>query len=131
MTSRQQTNLDICIPNGVHRDMHEVFIDLNSDVLTEQLHYIEFEPDTKTTPRATNIDELIIPGDYPKSSKMVSDDLDPKQFQDRRMAAFFRQSRQNNIFVLIISQNYFILPKTLSFFTSLDHVTEKINFTFM
>ena len=58
------------------------------------------------------IDELKYPQKYEgESTVFILDDLNEREMNDDRIQALFKRSRHSNIFIFIISQDYYELPK--------------------
>ena len=55
--------------------------------------------------------ELSFPQEYESGGLFILDDLNEKEVNDPRLQAVFKRSRHNILFIFIISQEYFELPK--------------------
>ena len=55
--------------------------------------------------------ELKFPQEYDDGGIIILDDLNEKEMNDPRVQAMFKRSRQNNLSIFIISQDYYELPK--------------------
>ena len=51
------------------------------------------------------------PQEYENNSIIILDDLNQKEMDDPRVQAMFKRSRQNNLSIFIISQDYYELSK--------------------
>ena len=58
-----------------------------------------------------NIEELKYPQEYENSSIIILDDLNEKEINNEKIQAMFKRGRQNNLSILIISQDYYEMPK--------------------
>ena len=56
-------------------------------------------------------EEIKFPQEYDDGKIIVLDDLNEKEMNDPRVEAMFKRSGHNNLYILIISQEYYELPK--------------------
>ena len=60
-----------------------------------------------------SIEGLKYSQEYENGGITVSDDLNEKEMNDPRVHAKFKRSRQNNLSIFIIRQDYYDLPKRM------------------
>ena len=58
-----------------------------------------------------SIEELKFPQDFDDGRLIILDDLEKKEISDFRVQAMFKRSRNNNLSIFIIIQDYYELPK--------------------
>ena len=68
------------------------------------------------------------PQEYKNKSIITLDDLNQKERVDPRVQAMFKRSRQNNLSILIISQDYYELKKTIRCNGNIYHIFKSNNF---
>ena len=61
-----------------------------------------------------SIEELKIPQEYYNGGIIILSDLKEREMNDPRVQAMFKRSRRKNLSILIISQDYYELPKRTS-----------------
>ena len=92
------------IPNILNEEDIDIVID-------EIVHKKDFEkPDTEVETYEP-IEDLKLPQEYEKNSIIILDDLNQKEMDDPRVEAMFKRSKQNNLSLFIISQDYYGLSK--------------------
>ena len=57
------------------------------------------------------MEEMKNPQEFEDGVDVILDDLNQKEMEDIRVQAMFKRSRQINLSIFIISQNYYELPK--------------------
>ena len=92
------------IPNILNEDD----IVLVFDELINKKDFKKFDTEIET---CESIDELKDPQEYEDSGVIILDDINEKEMNDPRVQAMLKRSRLNNLSVLIISQDYYELPK--------------------
>ena len=98
-------------------------------VIEEIVNNKDFEK--RNTEKETNesIEELKLPQEYEDGGFIILDDLNEKEKTDPRVQAMFKRSRHNNLFIFIISQHYYELPKeTIGAIGNIYHIFQPNNF---
>ena len=76
-----------------------------------------------------SIEELKFPQEYDDGGIIILDDLNEKEMNDPRVQAMFKRSRHNSLSILIISQDYYELPKrTIRATGNIYHIIKPNNF---
>ena len=88
--------------------LNEEDIDL---VIEEIVDNEDFEKADIELETFDNIEGLKFPQEYENNSIIILDDLNQKEMDDSRVQAMFKRSRHNNLFIFIISQDYYELSK--------------------
>ena len=82
------------------------------DVVIEELvNNKDFEKSDTEIQTYESVEELKFPQEYENTSIIILDDLNQKEMDDPRVQAMFKRSRHNNLYIFIISQNYYELNK--------------------
>ena len=69
------------------------------------------------------------PQEYDDGGIIILDDLNEKEMYDPRVQAMFKRSRNNNLSIFIISQDYYELPKkTIRANGNIYHIFKPKNF---
>ena len=110
------------IPNILNEEDIEVVID-------EIINNKDFEKSNTEIETYESIDDLKFPQDYENNSIIILDDLNQKEMDDPRVQAMFKRSRHNNLFIFIISQDYYELSKkTIRCNGNIYHIFKPNNF---
>ena len=97
------------IPNNIVPNiLNEEDIDI---VIEEIVNNKDFEKSDTEIETYDNIEDLNFPQEYENISIIILDDLNQKQMDDPRIQAMFKRSRNNNLSIFIISQDYHDLRK--------------------
>ena len=98
-------------------------------VIEEVINKKDFQKSDIEIETYDNIEELKFPQDYENNSIIILDDLNQKEMDDPRVQAMFKRSRQNNLSIFIISQDYYKLSKkTIRCNGSIFHIFKPNNF---
>ena len=92
------------IPNILNEEDIDIVID-------EIVNNKDFEKSVIEIKTFDNIEELRFPQEYEKISIIILDDLNEKEINNDKIQAMFKRGRHNNLSILIISQDYYELPK--------------------
>ena len=80
-------------------------------MIEEIVNIKDFEKSDTEIETYESIEEFKYPQEYDDGGIFNLDDLNEKEMNDPQVQAMFKRSRQNNLSVLIISQDYSVLPK--------------------
>ena len=80
-------------------------------VIEEIVNNKGFEKSDTEKETYESIEELKYPQEYDDGGIFILDDLNEKEMNEHRVQAMFKRSRHTNLFILIISQDYYELPK--------------------
>ena len=98
-------------------------------VIEEIVNKKDFEKSITEIETFDNIEELKYPQDYENNSIIILDDLNEKEINNDKIQAMFKRGRHNNLSIIIISQDYYELPKrTIRANGSLYHTFKPNNF---
>ena len=76
-----------------------------------------------------SIENIKFPQEHENNSIIILDDLNQKEMYDPRVQAMFKRSRHNNLFIFIISQDYYELSKkTILCNGNIFHIFKPNNF---
>ena len=92
------------IPNILNEEDIDIVID-------EIVNHKDFEKSDTEIETYESIEELKFPQEYEKNSIIILDDLNEKEINNDKIQAMFKRGRHNNLFIIIISQDYYELPK--------------------
>ena len=110
------------IPNIVN----EADIDI---VIDEIVNNNDFEKSDTEIETYESIEELKFPQEYENNNIIILYDLNQKEMDDPRVQAMFKRSRQNNLSIFIIGQDYYeISKKTKRCNGNIYHIFEPNNF---
>ena len=111
---------------SLHRDLNQKLIKCFSNyipihiipnigdmdiVIEEVINNKEFEKSDIVIETYDSIEELKFPQGDENDGIIILDDINEKEMNDPRVQAMFKRSRHNSLSVLIISQDYYELPK--------------------
>ena len=88
--------------------MHEEDIDVVSDEVVKNKDFSKSDIEIETY---ESIEELKFPQENEDGGITIVHGLNEKQMNDPRVQAMFKRSRNNNLSIFIISQDYYELPK--------------------
>ena len=80
-------------------------------VIDEVVKKKDFEKSDSEIETYESIEELKNPQKYEDGGFIILDDLNEKEMNDPRVQAMFKRSRDNNLSIFKISQDYYELPK--------------------
>ena len=80
-------------------------------VIEEVVNNKNFEKSDRKRETYESIESLNFPQEYDDGGIINFDDLNEKEMNDPRIQAMFKRSRNNNLSIFIISQDYYKLPK--------------------
>ena len=110
------------IPNFLNEEDIDVVID-------EIVNNKDFEKSDTEIETYESIEELEYPQEYGDGGIILLDDLNEKELNDPRVQAMFKRSRHNYLSILIISQDYYELPKrTIRANGNIYHIFKPNNF---
>ena len=105
--------------------LNEEDIDL---VIEEVINNKDFEKSDTEIDTYESIEELKFPQEYDEGI-IILDDLNEKEMNDPTVQAMFKRSGHNNLSILIISQDYYELPKkTIKANGNIYHIFKPNNF---
>ena len=97
-------------------------------IIKELINDPDFESSEIEVETCDSIEELKYPQDY-EEGIIILDDLNQKEMEDPRAQAMFKRSRHNNLSIIIISQDYYELPKrTIRCNGNIFHIFKPNNF---
>ena len=112
--------------NIITNILNEEDIDI---VIDEIVNNKDFEKSDTEIETFDNIEDLKYPQEYEHNSIIILDDLNQKEMDDPRVQAMFKRSRQYNLSILIISQDYYELSKkTIRCNGNIYHIFKPNNF---
>ena len=89
----------------------------------------DFEKSDTETETQDSIEELKVPQEYDDGDIIILDDLNEREMNDPRVQAIFKRSRHNTLSIIIISQDYYELPKrTIRANGNIYHIFKPNNF---
>ena len=94
--------------NIIPNILNEEHIDV---VIEEIVNNKDFEKSDTEIETYESIEQLKYTQEYEDGGIIILDDLNEKEMNDPRVQAMFKRSRHNNLSILIISQDYYELPK--------------------
>ena len=98
-------------------------------VIEEIVNNKDFEKSDTEIETYESIEDLKFPQAYENNSIIILDDLNQKEMDDPRVQAMFKRSRQNNLSIFVISQNYYELSiKTIRCNGKIYHKFKPNNF---
>ena len=80
-------------------------------VIEEIVNNEDFQKSDTEIETFDNIEELRYPQEYENNSIIILNDLNQKEMDDPRVQLMFKRSRDNNLSIFIISQDYYELSK--------------------
>ena len=80
-------------------------------VIEEIVNNKDFQKSDTEIETFESIEDLKFPQEYENNSIIDLDDINQKEMNDPRVQAMFKRSRQNNLSIFIISQDYYELSK--------------------
>ena len=112
--------------NIIPNILNEEDIDI---VIEEIVNNKDFEKSDTEIETYESIEDLKFPQGYENNSIIILDDLNQKEMDDPRVQAMFKRSRQNNLSIFIISQDYNELSeKTIRCNGNIYHIFKPNNF---
>ena len=106
--------------------MNEEDIDI---VIEEIVKNKDFQKSDTEIETYESIEDIKFPQEYDDRGIIILDDLNEKEMNDPRVQAMFKRSRHNNLSILIISQDYYELPKkTIRAYGNIYHISKPNNF---
>ena len=76
-----------------------------------------------------SLEELKFPQEFEDGGNIILDDLNKKGMKDPRVQARFKRDRHNNLFIFIVCQDYYELPKrTIRANQNIHHIFKPNNF---
>ena len=98
-------------------------------VIEEIVNNKDFEKSDTEIETYESIEELKFPQEYDDGGINILDDLNEKKMNDLRVQTLFKRYRHNNLSILIISQEYYELPKkTTRAYGNIYHIFKPNNF---
>ena len=94
--------------NIIPNVLNEEDIDI---VIEEIVNKEDFEKSDTEIQTFESLDEFKFPQEYEDGGNIILEDLNEKKMNDPRVQAMFKRSRHNVLFIFIISQDYYELPK--------------------
>ena len=124
-------NIFKCFSNYI--PVHIIPIDLNEEdddiVFVEILHVEDFEKFDSEIETYEEIEELKYPQENDDGGIIILYDINEKEMNDPRVQARFTRLGQNNISIIINSQDYYELPKeTIRANGNTNHILKPNNF---
>ena len=132
---------------SLHQDLYQklikcfrnyIPINIVSNILNEEdigikieelINNKEFQKSVTEIETYESIEELNFPQEYNDGGTIILDNLNEKEMNDPRVQAMFKRSRHNNLSIIIISQDYYELPKkTIRANGNIDHIFKPNNF---
>ena len=80
-------------------------------VIEEIVNNKDFQKSDTEIETFESIEDLKFPQDYENNSIIILDDLNEKEINNDKIQAMFKRGRHNILFIFIISQDYYELPK--------------------
>ena len=112
--------------NIIPNILNEEDIDI---VIEEVINSKDFQKSNTEIETYESIEDLKFPQEYENNSIIILDDLNQKKMDDPRVQAKFKRSRHNNLFIFIISQDYYELSKkTIRCNGNIYHIFKPKNF---
>ena len=112
--------------NIIPNILNEENIDI---VIEEVINNKDFEKSSSEIETYESVEKLKYPQEYDEGGIIILDDLNEKEMNDPRVQAMFKRSRHNNLFVFIISQDYYELPRrTMRANDNIYHIFKPNNF---
>ena len=100
---------------GIYIPIHIIPNIMNEEdidrVIEEIVNNKNFEKSDTEIETYESIEEIKIPQEYENNSIIILDDLNRKEMDDPREQAMFKSSRHKNLYIFIISQDYYELSK--------------------
>ena len=87
---------------------NEEYIDL---VIEELVNNKDFQKSDNEIETFDSIEEIRFPQDYENNSIILLDDLNDKEINNDKIQVMFKRGRHYNLSILLISQDYYELPK--------------------
>ena len=110
------------IPNILNEDDIDI-------VIEEMVNNKDFQKSDTERETYDKIQELRFPQEYENIIIIILDDLNEKEINDDKIQAMFTRGRHNNLSILIISQDYYELPKrTIRANLKIYHIFKPNNF---
>ena len=108
-----------------------IFNEEDTDIVNEEIvNNKDFEKSDTEMETFDNIEELKFPQEYENNSIIILGDLNQKEMDDPRVQAMFKRSRNNNLSIFIISQDYYELSKrTIRCNGNIFHIFKPNNFS--
>ena len=92
------------IPNILNEEDIDIVID---DIVSDK----DFQKSDNEIETYESIEELKYPQEYDEGGIFILNDLNEKEMNDPRVQALFKQSGHNKLYIFIVSQDYYELPK--------------------
>ena len=104
--------------------------EIDIDIINEEIvNNKDFQKSNTEIETYQSIEELKFPQEYEDGGIIIPDDLNEKEMNDPRVQAMFKRSRHNNLSIIIISQDYYELPKrTIRANGNIYHIFKPNNF---
>ena len=98
-------------------------------VIEEIVNNEEFEKSNTVIETYESIEEMKFSQEYENNGIIILDDLNQKEMDDPRVQVTFKRSRHNNLFIFIMSQDYYELSKkTIRCNGNIFHIFKPNNF---
>ena len=108
----------------------DIFNEEDIDVVIEEIVNSKYFDKSDTEIETyESIEELKFPQKYDDGGIIILNDLNEEEMNDPRIKAMFKRSRNNNLSIFIISQDYYELPKrTIRANGNIYHIFKSNNF---